>query len=198
VAGWRRRLAVIGLGLLVVGVVTGCQVNAQSEATDDGDGGGGTATTAAPTGSTAVSAPSSTLPVVTGPQGDVLEDGRHFALLRSLAPATAPGAAGSAELDLAQWFEGDAADAAAAEDGVIAQGQQVENDYYIRNVSDRLRTMPVTGDAATQVVDWENCCVLVPSTVDDLAARGFADGHDAFWLDVQAGQVVGLQEQFRP
>jgi hypothetical protein len=187
------------LGLLLVTVVAGCEVNAQSEATGDGasDGGGGS-TTVAPTGSTVITAPASTLPVVTGPQGDVLEDGRHFALLRSLTPAAAAGAPGSLQLDLAQWFEGDAADAAAAQDGVIAPGEQVENDYYIRNVSDRLRTMPVAGDAATQVVDRDNCCDLVPSTVDALAVRGFADGRDAFWLDVQGGVVVAIQEQYRP
>jgi hypothetical protein len=167
----------------------GCEVDARTEASDAGDDTEATGPGPSTTSTT------SAVPVITGPQGDVLEDGRHFALVRSLAPA-----AGTAqmELDLAHWFDGDAADAAAAADGVIAPGGQIENDYYIRNVSDRVRVMPVAGDAATRVVDWDNCCELVPSTVDALAARGFDAGRDAFWLTVQGGVVVGLDEQFRP
>jgi hypothetical protein len=178
------------LAALAFASAAGCEVNARTEASDAGDDAEATEPGSSTTSTT------SAVPVVTGPQGDVLEDGRHFALVRSLAPP----AVGSAqmELDLAHWFDGDAADAAAAEDGVIAPGGQVENDYYIRNVSDRMRVMPVAGDAATQVVDWDNCCELVPSTVDALAARGFDGGRDAFWLTVQGGMVVGLDEQFRP
>jgi hypothetical protein len=177
------------LASLALTLAAGCEVGARTEASDSGDD---------PATTDGGPATSSTVPVpiITGPQGDVLENGRHFALVRSLAPAA--GGPASMEIDLAQWFDGDAADAAAAEDGVIQPGQQIENDYYVRNVSDRMRVMPVAGDAATQVVDWENCCDLVPSTVDALAARGFAGGRDAFWLTVDGGVVVGLSEQFRP
>jgi hypothetical protein len=177
---------------VVVGLAAACETSARTEATDGGDD----PAPSVDATSTTTGVTDTTVPVVTGPQGDVLEDGRHFALVRSLAPGGA--ATGSMELDLAQWFDGDAADAAAAEDGVIAPGQQIENDYYIRNVSDRLRVMPVAGDAATRVVDWDNCCELVPSTVDALSARGFDGGREAFWLTVRGGTVVGLDEQFRP
>jgi hypothetical protein len=189
VADGRRRLAVMILAVLALVPASGCEVDARTEASDAGDEPG---TTEPGSSATTTTAP---VPVVTGPQGDVLEDGRHFALVRSLAPA---GAAASMELDLAQWFDGDAADTAAAEDGLIAPGEQIENDYYIRNVSDRVRVMPVAGDATTRVVDWDNCCELVPSTVDALAARGFDGGRDAFWLTVRSGMVVALDEQFRP
>jgi hypothetical protein len=189
VADGRGRGQVVVVLALVVGLATGCETSARTEATDGGDD--------PPASVDGTGTTDSTVPVITGPQGDVLEDGRHFALVRTLAPGGAA-AAGSMELDLAQWFDGDAADVAAAEDGVIAPGQQIENDYYIRNVSDRLRAMPVAGDAATRVVDWDNCCELVPSTVDALAARGFDGGREAFWLTVRGGAVVGLDEQFRP
>ena len=193
-ASGRRGLRTVLWVLAAVLLSAGCEVNARSEATDSGDTNGDGDTEATATSASVVTDPS-TMPVVTGPQGDVLEDGRHFVLIRSITPAAA---GASMDLDLAQWFSADAADAAAAEDGVIAAGEQVENDFYIRNVSDRVRVMPVAGDAATQVVDWANCCELVPSTVDALAARGFAENHDAFWVDVSAGSVVRLDEQYRP
>ena len=46
--------------------------------------------------------------------------------------------------DLIQFFTGEAATKAAAEDG---QGSPAPNDYYIRNVNPRLRTLPVRADA---------------------------------------------------
>jgi hypothetical protein len=50
--------------------------------------------------------------------------------------------------DLIQYLTGDAATRAAAEDG---EESPPPNDYYIRNVNPRLRTLPVRADASITV-----------------------------------------------
>lgn len=130
-----------------------------------------------------------------GPHGDELAPGRHFVFVTALERE---GATFAIEFDVAQWLSGEAADRAAIEDGMIAPGEHAENDYYIRNVNPRLRTMPVSGDAGVRVVDWDHCCEPVGSTLDALAVRGFDTGRDSFWLTVASGVVVEVEEQYRP
>ena len=56
--------------------------------------------------------------------------------------------------DYAQWLSGDEANQAAFEDGVIGSVEEgVPNDYYIRNVNDQLRTLPLSGEAVIVLVN---------------------------------------------
>ncbi len=100
--------------------------------------------------------------------------------------------------DLACWFTGTAAEAAASEDGAESPPP---NDYYVRNDSDRLRTHVVS--SATQV-QWlpepgnpESAEVLAylswlkqgPERLDNAG----------YWITVEnESRVIGIEEQFVP
>ncbi|RMH86193.1 MAG: hypothetical protein D6683_00900, partial [Actinomyces sp.] len=80
------------------------------------------------------------------PGTDTLPDGEWFGYVTDTAPD-------AVTFDLACWFTGDAAALAAAEDG---EESPPPNDYYIRNRSSRLRTVPVAGalDPRPTRVSW--------------------------------------------
>lgn len=123
------------------------------------------------------------------PGADLLPDGKWFGeVVRADA--------GELEFDLACWFDGDAAIAAAAEDG-----ERLEIDYYIRNESTRTRRLPVTDD--TTVV-WYG---IGPGDPSDPDLISYADWSvfdlehiccAGVWLTVDAGAVTGIQEQWVP
>jgi len=99
--------------------------------------------------------------------------------------------------DLACWFNGTAAEQAAAEDG---QESPPPNGYYIRNVNSTLRTVPV---AAGAEVNW------LPSTGDPATAttveyvtwlgeRESRDFQPGVWLTVADGMAAFVEEQYVP
>ena len=154
---------------------------------------------AASTTSTSSSSMSTSLSTTTSAaQVETLDDGRHFVFVKSLTP-TADGY--EIEFDLARWFTGDAAVSACTEDGG-SDCNPPPNDYYIRNVTDRLWTLPVDERAGVRVVS-RTCCGTVQSSLDALAERGFgmrADGSagDSFWLTAEEDVIVRIEEQYRP
>lgn len=82
------------------------------------------------------------------PSTDVLADGTSFGYLESIDIE-----ARTIRFDLAQLFQGDAAIEAARADGQIPADQDfIENDYYIRNVSSKLRTVPLASGAMIRVL----------------------------------------------
>ena len=99
--------------------------------------------------------------------------------------------------DQAQFLTGDAAQQAAAQDK-----QQLDSDYYIRNVNKKLRTVPVAPTATllgsialTQKVD------LAPVTLAAIAA--FASSRQGpavgFWITVDVkGSITKIEEQYVP
>ena len=94
---------------------------------------------------------------------------------------------------------GDAATKAAAEDG---QESPPPNDYYIRNVNPRLRTLPVTPDArlslTRQTLNAGGSGSAAANVEVDLATIQ-ANGRDhLFWATVQGGRIVALEEQYVP
>jgi len=148
-------------------------------------GGGATATTGAPQ---PTGGPATTEQVV-------LEDGRHPVIIKTVDPARR-----TVTFDLIQWFEGDAAAKAAAEDG---QESPPPNDYYIRNVNSRLRTLAVAADApitvnllAAQSTGAANKDVSV--TLDELAGYFPNSGTGPFWITVEGGQVTRIAQQYVP
>lgn len=103
----------------------------------------------------------------------------------------------SLSFDLACWFSGRAAEAAAAEDG---EESPPPNDYYIRNLDDRERLVPVDPSA---VATW------LPSPGDPSSATtiSYSEWNAAqldrplrpgIWLTVRAGMIVAIEEQFQP
>jgi hypothetical protein len=152
---------------------------------DDSSGGGAAQTTAAP----ATAAPT------TGQEAEPaqLADGRHPVIVKQVSVGGR-----TATFDLIQWFEGDAAAKAAAEDG---QESPPPNDYYTRNVNPRLRTLPVGSGARITVTRQTagqgggNAAGPVPADLATVAADGV--GH-IFWATVQGGQIQALEEQYVP
>jgi hypothetical protein len=155
----------------------------------DGDSSGGGA--AQPT-----AAPATAGPATTGaPAGEPaqLADGRHPVIVKQVNVGGR-----TVTFDLIQWFEGDAAAKAAAEDG---QESPPPNDYYTRNVNPRLRTLPVTSGARITLTRLTvgqgggNAAGPVPADLATVAASGV--GH-IFWATVAGGQIQALEEQYVP
>ena len=168
--------------LLTAAVLTGC---ANSEPT-----GGASGTTA----STPATEPTTSGPTTTSEQA-VLADGRHPVFLQAVDADRR-----KVTFDLIQYLTGDAATRAAAEDG---EESPPPNDYYIRNVNSRLRTLPVRSDAPITVnvlaaQSTGSSTKDVSVTLDELASYFPNSGTAPFWITVEQGQVTKIAQQFLP
>jgi hypothetical protein len=144
-------------------------------------------------------------PEATSPGSDVvLEDGRHPVHLIELDVAGR-----RVTFDLIQFFTGEEAIAAYREDGrADPDDLDPPNDYYIRNVNPRLRTLPIRGEAAVTVVRLGEASGAgsVPWTLAELPRHlsERATGPEGrlswspYWLTVEDGVVVALDEQYLP
>ena len=122
-------------------------------------------------------------------------DGRHPVYLKTVDPGRQ-----TITFDLIQFFAGEAATKAAAEDG---QESPPPNDYYIRNVNPRLRTLPVRSDAPITVnvlaaQSTGSSTKDVSVTLDELASYFPNSGTAPFWITVEQGQVTKAAQQFLP
>ena len=125
----------------------------------------------------------------------VLPDGRHPVRISTVDPDRR-----TITFDLIQFYRGDDATREAAEDH---QEYPPPNDYYIRNLNPRLRTLPVrpdppitcntltaghTGSATRDLAVplWRLAIVLPPTD------------SPPFWITVHHGQVVRIAEQYIP
>jgi hypothetical protein len=125
----------------------------------------------------------------------VLADGRHPVYLKTVDPDRP-----TITFDLIQFFTGEAATKAAAEDGAESPPP---NDYYIRNVNSRLRTLPVRSDAPITVnvlgaQSSGSSTKDVSVTLDELAGYFPNSGTAPFWITVEQGQVTKIAQQFLP
>ena len=155
----------------------------------------------APTGTTGPTAP-------TGPTGEngmppaELEDGEHFGFVEEVDAS-----GGTLVLDLAYFLTGEAANEAAAERG---DEVPVPNDYYIVNDNDRLRTLTLADDLELALLDWNNCCderfegdlEAFAQAIDEgmIEAEGlvYNGTFSPYWLTVENGEVVRVEEQYLP
>jgi hypothetical protein len=147
----------------------------------------------APTATTAAPASNAATPTTAEPV--VLADGRHPVYLKTVDPDGR-----TITFDLIQFFTGEAATKAAAEDN---KESPPPNDYYIRNVNPRLRTLPVAPDApitvnvlAAQTTGSSTKDVSV--TLEKLAGYFPNSGTPPFWITVAQGQVTKMAQQFLP
>lgn len=114
--------------------------------------------------------------------------------------------------DVAQWLTGPPADAAAVQDGRIQQGETVPNDYYIRNASTLIRTVPVSFEVVVSVTGCDGGCGMQFAGEFDGFADSFGPNRDPhpdlsddyrgpqslYWVTVQNGSVVRIDEQYVP
>jgi hypothetical protein len=134
------------------------------------------------------------------PETPTLQDGRHFGYIKSIDMGSR-----KLEFDLAYFLIGDEANQAAAEHG---DETPVPNDYYIVNDNPLLRTIKVPRDVSVLVIDWGNCCKLVPGEIQPFADAFSSQDHkfdekyqgadSQYWITVQNGVVVRIQEQYLP
>ena len=165
------------LALLVALALGGCGGSDEPAA----GGGGAAATTGAPAGGGGTRATTEQV---------VLEDGRHLVLIKTVDPGQR-----TVTFDLLQWFEGAAAAKAAAEDG---EESPPPNDYYIRNVNPRLRTLPITPDARLTLTGVTLGSGGAGATEVDLATVAAKGPDHLFWATVQGARIVALEEQYVP
>jgi hypothetical protein len=159
---------------------------------DEPEPGGGAAQ---PTdGSAAPAQPTTADAPTTGQAADPLqlENGRHPVVLTRVSVSGR-----TATFDLVQWFTGDAATKAAAEDG---EESPPPNDYYIRNVNPRLRTLPIAAGARLTLTrltmgQGGNAAGGIEVDLATVAANGL---DHLFWATVQGGQIARLEEQYVP
>jgi hypothetical protein len=178
-----RRIASL-FALVLVAVLSGCG----GDSGESGAGGGATATTAAP-------APTPTAAGTATTEPAVLADGRHPVYIK-----TVDASGRTVTFDLIQFFMGDAATKAAAEDG---EESPPPNDYYIRNVNPRLRTLPVQAGAPITVnvlASQETGSAVKNVSVDleKLASYFPNSGTSPFWITVAQGQVTRMEQQYLP
>jgi hypothetical protein len=178
-----RRPAVVALLVATIGLA-GCTWNDPEH--------GGTPERGSPAASAPTTAPATAGAAATSPS-DVLADGRHPVYLKTVDPNGR-----MITFDLIQFYVGEDAAREATKDH-----KEFFNDYYIRNVSPRLRALPVRADAI----------VIVNTLAADVTGSAIKDsqvslaklatwfprtGGPPFWITVEHGEVVRLAEQFIP
>ena len=113
------------------------------------------------------------------------------------------GTAYELKFDPAWFLAGETANRAAAEDGAVAPGEPVPNDYYVVDEGHRLLTYRVPPDAkVTMLVDGPES---TPITVEELA-RIVNGNHKPLWEPIETGfwiryridTVKSLDQQYRP
>jgi hypothetical protein len=176
--------------LVLVVVVAGCRGGGSKVAASSST----TATVASTSTSTSTSTTATvegTSTTTTTAEPSDVPSGRSFGFI------TAFGAGDKTiSFDLATYLTGAAADKAAAEDGVVAKGEHVPNDHYIRNVNKRLRTLTLGKPLQVKVVDCTSGpCKTVTGTLATLKTRTTPI---PVWITVLKTLVVQIEEQYEP
>ena len=131
--------------------------------------------------------------------------GEQFGYIRSVSTA---GPAATLAFDEAEFLTGDEAQRAAVEDGALPPGEPVSNDYYIRNPDKSTRTLLVATDAEITARRCPLCRNGRPGNVDDFLGsfmkkgQTYADPYrgaeSLYWLTIEDGVVVAIDEQYVP
>jgi hypothetical protein len=132
--------------------------------------------------------------------GSALPDGKHFGHLFAVGSVQRPP---RLVIDIEQWFTDRAAVDAAIEDGVSVDPGI--NGYYIRNVNPRWRTIEIDPAATVSLATYPFGDPSDP-TIVSLESFGKLfysyDGrllqYSPFWITVEDGRIVAIEEQFIP
>lgn len=111
-------------------------------------------------------------------------------------------------IDYAEMLSGDEAKEAAIEAGEIAPGEDLPNDYYIRNVNPQLREFRVSSSAVITTVTYSSTGPDEPQPVTWAEFVSFwSDSPPAgaehlrlvpWWIERDGDEVVSIAEQYRP
>jgi hypothetical protein len=129
----------------------------------------------------------------------------RFGYIRSISTA---GPTAILAFDEAEFLTGDEAQRAAEEDGAIPPGEPVPNDYYVRNPDTSTETLRVAADAQITARRCSLCRKGQPGDVGDFLAsftrkgQTYADPYrgaeSQYWLTIEDGTVVAIDEQYVP
>jgi hypothetical protein len=209
-------VAVVLAILVVAGVVAAIALTGNDEPTVTG-----------PTGATAITSPTgptqATGPTATGSTGasgdtgsaanlgcpggppapDTLPDGEYFGFIKGMDTS-----ARTMSFDLACFFTGDEANRIAASRG---DEVPVPNDVYIVNDNTKVRTLTFDPAAELKLIDWNRCCEhaagadmeAFASAVDsgdfqEFDGFRYAGAMSTYWVTIENGRVVTIEEQFLP
>jgi hypothetical protein len=132
-----------------------------------------------------------------------LADGTYFGFLERIDVGS-----GVSGFDLACFYTGDEANEQAA-----ARGDEVPvpNDVYIVNDNPSTRDVPVDPSVELLLIDWNACCETSPGAQLDAFASAlgeqdfveidgfrYAGGLSPYWITIEEGRIVGIEEQFLP
>jgi hypothetical protein len=117
--------------------------------------------------------------------------------------------------DQAEWLDGEEGRRAAVEDGAIGSNEPLSNDYYIRNADRRTRVLELGSSATVRAAVPVTALAVRPPS--DCASSSRCTSYDVslpaffasfrkprhpdglkFWLTIQNGKVVELDEQYVP
>jgi hypothetical protein len=155
-----------------------------------------------PTGSTGTTG--SANPGCSGaPAPATLADGTYFGYVES-----ADVDSGTMGFDLACFYTGEEANEQAAQRG---DEVPVPNDVYIVNDNTTIRDVPVDPSTELLLIDWNDCCETSPGAELDafasaiggpdfveIGGRRYAGSLSPYWVTIENGQVVLIEEQFLP
>ena len=122
-----------------------------------------------------------------------LQDGPQFGLIKSVELQSSPG---TIVFDPADQLTGEEADRAAA-----AHGDEVPvaNDSYKVNDDPTVHTLALSPDVEIRLINWDQCCDTVTADPEGFKAsfRG-SDNYWGFWVKLEDGVVVKIEEQYHP
>jgi len=160
--------------------------------------GGGGGENAAPEPSQAQASTQSASPPPAAPA-------EQFGYIRSVSTA---GPAATLAFDEARFLTGTEAQKAAEDDGAVEPGEAVPNDYYIRNPDKTTRTLRIANDAKITAKRCSLCRHGRPGELGPFLAsfmkgrQTYADPYRGryalYWLTIEDGQVVAIDEQYVP
>jgi hypothetical protein len=143
--------------------------------------------------------PAATEPAPTAPSAE-LKDGRHFGFIKRVDFRTS-----TIVFDLAYLLSGEKANQAAAARGYETP---VSNDYFVVNDNPKLRTLRLASDVEILLLDWKRCCSAFFSADRERFQASFRIKHfptgnyqgkyGSYWLTVQDGAVVKIQNRYQP
>jgi hypothetical protein len=131
-----------------------------------------------------------------------LQDGRQFGLIKSVELQTSPG---TIVFDPADLLTGEEANRAAE-----AHGDEVPvaNDSYKVNDDPTVHTLALSPDVEIRLINWDDRCDTVPDpdgfeycTADPESFKTSFRGSDnywGFWVTLEDGIVVKIEEQYHP
>ena len=189
-------LGTVAVAVVVVGGLAGCGPDAKSTSS-------GTPSTASPSAAT-VAASSTGAPASQAPSASpVLADGRSAVYLTTVDTGHR-----AITFDLIEFLTGDSAKQAWKKANPGSDEDGPDDDYFIVNDNPKLRTLPVAGTVTVSVlqngggspdpmsITFAAFPAYLTKAKPDTSDHQLS--YNPFWITVQNGQIVKIEEQFVP